>query len=144
LNIASIAGLSIAMTAFLWANRLLPHPLEGRADWEIHTFFAVWALTLLHALARPARSAWIEQLWTASALLSLLPVLNALTTQRPLWHSLREADWVFAGIDMMCWVLALLHAVLALRTARQVAISRSMPTPKRQVSIAVASSEGAR
>ena len=35
LNIASIAGLSIAMTAFLWANRLLPHPLEGRADREI-------------------------------------------------------------------------------------------------------------
>ena len=32
LNIASVAGLSIAMTAFLWANRLLPHPLEGRAD----------------------------------------------------------------------------------------------------------------
>ena len=25
LNIASIAGLSIAMTAFLWGNRLLPH-----------------------------------------------------------------------------------------------------------------------
>ena len=90
LNIASIAGLSIAMTAFLWANRLLPHPLEGRADWEIHAFFIVWGLTLLHALVRPARSAWVEQLWAASALLFLLPVLNALTTQRPLWHSLVE------------------------------------------------------
>ena len=144
LNIASIAGLSIAMAAYLWANRLLPHALQGRADWEIHTFFTVWALTLLHALARPARSAWVEQLWTASALLFLLPILNALTTQRPLWHSLREGDWVFAGIDMMCWVLALLHAVLAIRTARQAAISRSMPTPKRQASIAVASSESAR
>lgn len=42
LNIASIAGLSIAMTAFLWVNCLLPHPLEGRADWEIHSFFIVW------------------------------------------------------------------------------------------------------
>jgi uncharacterized iron-regulated membrane protein len=142
LNIASIAGLSIAMTAFLWANRLLPHPLEGRADWEVHAFFAVWALTLLHALARPAKAAWVEQLWTASALLFLLPVLNALTTQRPLWHSLREGDWVFVGIDMMCWVLALLHAVLAMRTARQVAVSRSKPN--RQTPIAAPSTEGAR
>ena len=123
LNIASIAGLSIAMTAFLWGNRLLPHPLEGRADLEIHLFFFVWALTLLHALVRPARSAWVEQLWTASALLFLLPVLNALTTQRPLWHSLVEGDWIFVGMDIMCWTLALLHAVLAIRTARQKADS---------------------
>ena len=144
LNIASIAGLSIAMTAFLWANRLLPHPLEGRADWEIHAFFIVWALTLLHALLRPARSAWVEQLWAASALLFLLPVLNALTTQRPLWRSLVEGDWVFAGMDMMCWALALLHAVLAIRTARQGAISQSSRKPKRQAPITVASSEGIR
>ncbi|AUD00041.1 PepSY domain-containing protein [Bradyrhizobium sp. SK17] len=119
LNIASIAGLSIAMTAFLWVNRLLPYPLEGRADWEIHAFFIVWGLTLLHALLRPAKSAWVEQLSAASALLFLLPVLNALTTRRPLWHSLSEGDWVFVGMDIMCWTLGLLHAVLALRTARQ-------------------------
>ena len=142
LNIAGIAGLSIAMTALLWANRLLPQALESRADWEIHAFFIVWALTLLHALARPARSAWVEQLWAASALLFLLPALNALTTQRPLWHSLREGDWVFAGIDLMCWALALLHAVLAIRTARQA--SQPLRKPKRPTSIAVVSSEAVR
>ena len=141
LNIASIAGLSVAMTAFLWGNRLLPHPLEGRADLEIHLFFIVWALTLLHALVRPARSAWVEQLWAASVLLFLLPVLNALTTQRPLWHSLAEGDWVFAGMDIMCWALALLHAVLAIRTARQGASSQSRRKPKRHAPITVASSE---
>jgi uncharacterized iron-regulated membrane protein len=136
LNIASIAGLSIAMTAFLWANRLLPNSLPGRADWEIHAFFIVWALTLLHALARPAKAAWVEQLWTASALLFLLPVLNALTTQRPFWHSLAAGDWVFVGVDMMCWVLALLHAVLAMRTARQREESRSRRTTNRQMPVA--------
>jgi uncharacterized iron-regulated membrane protein len=135
LNIASIAGLSIAMTAFLWANRLLPHPFESRADWEVHAFFIVWGLTLLHAVVRPARSAWVEQLWAASALLFLLPLLNAFTTQRPLWHSLVEGDRVFAGIDMMCWALALLHAVLAIRTARQGAISQSRLKPKRQAPV---------
>jgi hypothetical protein len=121
----------------------LPHPLEGRADWEVHAFFIVWVLTLLHALVRPVRSAWVEQLWAAAALLFLLPLLNAFTTQRPLWHSLVEGDRVFAGIDMMCLALALLHAVLAIRTARQGAISQSRPKPKRQASIAVTSREGA-
>jgi hypothetical protein len=144
LNIASIAGLSIAMTAFLWANRLLPHPMEGRADWEINAFFIAWGLALLHALMRPAKAAWVEQLWAASVLLFLLPILNALTTQRPLWHSLATGDWVFAGMDMMCWVLALLHAVLAMRTARQAANAPSRRKANRQAPLTVASSEGAR
>ncbi|MDQ8730071.1 PepSY-associated TM helix domain-containing protein [Bradyrhizobium sp. LHD-71] len=141
LNIASIAGLSVAMTAFLWANRLLPHALENRADWEIHAFFIVWLLTLLHALLRPAKSAWIEQLWAASALLFLLPVLNTLTTQRPFWHSLSEADWVFVGMDIMCWALALLHAVLAIRTARQRAGGRSRRDIDRRAPNIIASGE---
>ena len=141
LNIASIAGLSIAMTAFLWGNRLLPRPMEGRADWEIHAFFIVWALTLLHAVVRPARAAWVEQLWAASVLLFLVPVLNALTTQRPLWRSLAEGDWIFAGMDLMCCALAVLHAVLAIRAARQVD-ARSRRTTPRLNPAAIARGEG--
>ena len=118
LNIASIAGLSIAMAAFLWGNRLLPTGLPARASGEIQVFFVVWALAFVHAVLRPAKAAWVEQLWTATALLALLPVLNALTTSRPLWHSLANGDWVFAGMDLTCWALAALHAVLAVRTAR--------------------------
>lgn len=128
LNVASIAGLSIATTAFLWANRLLPHGLARRADWEIHAFFIVWVLALLHAVMRPPRAAWVEQLWAASTLLFLLPILNALTTQRPLWHSLAQGDWIFVGIDIICWALALLHAVLAMRTARQGAVKSRRKT----------------
>ena len=143
LNIASIAGLSIAMTAFLWANRLLPHPLEGRADWEIHAFFIVWALTLLHALLRPARSAWVEQLWAASALLFLLPVLNALTTQRPLWHSLAEAR-----LGLRRYRYHVLGACISPCGPGDThgpagSGSQSMLKPKRQAPITVASSEGA-
>lgn len=117
LNIASIAGLSIAMTAFLWANRLLPQTLVERAQWEIHAFFIVWALALLHAMLRPASKGWIEQLWVAGALLALLPLLNAITTARPLWRSLAEGDWVFAGADLLYWALAVLHVVLAIRAS---------------------------
>lgn len=118
LNIAGIAGLSIAMTSFLWGNRLLPVSLAGRAGVEVDVFFAAWAATLAYALMRPARRAWIELLWLASALLALLPVLNALTTQRPFWRSVAEGDWVYAGFDLTMWVLAALHGALAVRTSR--------------------------
>ncbi|PWC52105.1 PepSY domain-containing protein [Azospirillum sp. TSA6c] len=142
LNIASIAGLSVAMTAFLWGNRLLPAGMAERGAWEIHLFFAVWALTLAHAVLRPARTAWIEQLWAAAALLALLPVLNAVTTDRPLWHSMAEADWVFAGMDLMCLSLAALHAVLALRTARHRPKPRVVPAKARGGVIGGALEEG--
>ncbi|PWC76704.1 peptidase [Azospirillum sp. TSH64] len=142
LNIASIAGLSVAMTAFLWGNRLLPAGLADRGAWEIHLFFAVWALALAHAVLRPAKTAWIEQLWAATALLALLPVLNAVTTDRPLWHSVAEADWVFAGMDLMCLSLAALHAVLALRTARHRPKPRAVPTKGRGGVIGGALEEG--
>ncbi|MES2412797.1 MAG: PepSY-associated TM helix domain-containing protein [Pseudomonadota bacterium] len=141
LNIASIAGLSIAMTAFLWANRLLPTGMASRNDWEIHVFFIVWGLALAHAVIRPAKAAWVEQLWFATALLALLPVLNALTTSRPLWHSLAEGDWIFAGTDLMCWALAALHAMLALRTMRHRARSRPVRAP-RDAAAAAPASEG--
>jgi uncharacterized iron-regulated membrane protein len=119
LNIAAIAGLSVAMAALLWSNRLLPLGLSERAHWEIHIFFVVWALALLHAILRPARRAWVEQLWGAAALLALLPVLNACTTDRPLWRSLAEGDWVYAGLELMLWGLAGLHAALALRVTKK-------------------------
>ncbi|WP_225150889.1 MULTISPECIES: hypothetical protein [unclassified Bradyrhizobium] len=70
-----------------------------------------------------------------------MPVLNALTTQRPLWHSLAQGDWVFAGIDVTCWALALLHVVLAVRTARNRSIVQSKRMP--QVPVAIASSGAA-
>jgi uncharacterized iron-regulated membrane protein len=119
LNIAGIAGLSVAMVAYLWANRLLPVSLAGRGNWEINVFFMVWAATLLLALARPARKAWTDLLWLAAALLALLPVLNAVTTQRPFWHSVATGDWVYAGFDLMTWALAALHAALAMRVGRK-------------------------
>jgi hypothetical protein len=92
--------------------------MPQRADAEVNAFFIVWAATLLYALARPAKRAWIELLWLATALLALVPVLDAITTARPLWRSIAQGDWVFAGFDLMMWAFAALHAMLALRTAR--------------------------
>ena len=143
LNIATIAGLPLAMTAFLWGNRLLPadagqgssgdatlaegtvHGLDrlvaaigGRAEAEIAVFFGVWALAALYACLRPARRAWIELLAGCAGLLALTPVLNALTSTRGLLPSLRQGDWTFVTMDMGLLALALLMGSLAWRTAR--------------------------
>lgn len=116
LNIAAIAGLPLAMAAFLWANRLLPIGMTGRADWEIHLFFIVWALTLAHAVLRPARRAWIELLWASCAVLAVLPLTNVLMG-RGLPESLLSGDWVFAGFDLSLLAFALFAAILTRKTA---------------------------
>jgi uncharacterized iron-regulated membrane protein len=118
LNIAAIAGLSIAMTAYLWANRLLPLPIPHRAAAEVNVFFAAWGAALVYAVLRPARRAWVELLGFAAASMALLPVLNALTTRRPFWHSVATHDWVYAGFDLAMWAFAALHAMLAIYAAR--------------------------
>ncbi|BAO91979.1 propeptide PepSY amd peptidase M4 (plasmid) [Caballeronia cordobensis] len=129
LNIASIAGLSVAMTAFLWGNRLLPLDIAARDNAEINLFFAAWGATLLVALLRPAKRAWIELLWLAAAMLALLPVLDALTTDRPFWRSVAQGDWVFAGFELTMWAFAVLHALLAVRVTHHRA--RVKPAGKR-------------
>lgn len=134
LNIASIAGLSIAMAAFLWSNRLLPGSVLERAEWEIHIFFFTWALTLAHTTMRPPKKAWVDQLWLAAVLLALLPVLNAAVTQRPFWVSIAQGDWVFLAFDLTLWALAGLHATLAIRTMRHRPKTRPMkPAQKRRL-----------
>ncbi|SDU03487.1 PepSY-associated TM helix domain-containing protein [Halopseudomonas salegens] len=100
LNIATIAGLPVAIAAYFWANRLLPVSWEGRGDWEAHCMFAVWAGLFLHAALRPTARAWVEQLTAAALGFALLPLLNALTTERHLLSSLMAADWVFVGFEL--------------------------------------------
>lgn len=125
LNIATIAGLPVAMTAFFWGNRLLPLELAQRAEWEIHLFFIVWLLMWLHALLRPAKRAWLEQLWLAALLMAFLPILNGFTTSRGLLTSLAQGDWLFAGFDLTLWLLSAMFAYIAYRTQRhQAAVSR--------------------
>lgn len=102
LNIASMSGLVIAVAAFFWANRLLPVALAGRADWEVSSFFFVWGLSVLHAMFRPGRKAWVEQLTLAAVLFCAVPMLNALTTKNHLGVSLQQGDWMMAGFDLTC------------------------------------------
>ena len=108
LNIASMSGLLVAVAVYFWANRLLPVGMVGRADWEVDSFFIVWGLSLLHALVRRGRAAWVEQLTLAAALFAAVPLLNALTTPWHLGVSLVEGDWAMAGFDLACLASGLL------------------------------------
>lgn len=117
INVVAIAGVLLACIAYFWANRLLPAAMADRAWWEITAFFLVWFAALPHALLRPARRAWIEQLGIAAALCLLLPALNAATTDTHLLHTLPRGDWRIAGVDLTAIGIGLVLAW----TARKVA-----------------------
>jgi len=102
LNIASMAGLMTAVAVFFWANRLLPVNLAGRADWEVNAFFIAWGLSVVHAMLRPGRKAWVEQLSLGAALFFAVPALNGLTSSYHLGVTVPAGDWVLAGFDLTC------------------------------------------
>lgn len=119
LNVATIAGLPLAIAVYFWANRLLPVGMTARADWEIHTLFAAWLATLFYALARPLARAWIELFWMAGIAYLAIPILNALSTDRHLGRSLPSGDWVFAGFDLCMLALAIVFAWMAVKLRRR-------------------------
>lgn len=101
LNVATVAGVLVAVAAFFWANRLLPLALPERSLWEIRCFFIVWSLCLLHSLLRRGSiKAWREQLYGSACLLGFLPLLNGLTTNSHLLATVPKAQWAIAGVDL--------------------------------------------
>ncbi|MNO95554.1 hypothetical protein D3C76_871990 [compost metagenome] len=127
LNIASMSGLLLAVAGFFWANRLIPVGIEGRADWEVNAFFIAWGLSLVHAVLRSGRRAWGEQLALGALAFALLPLLNGLSTDRGLNHSLQAGDWAMAGFDLTALGTGLFLAWLAGKMLRS-----PKPVAKRQ------------
>lgn len=119
LNVTAIAGMTIACTAYLWANRILPVTMKERAAAEITIFFVIWLVTLLHAFWRSPLKAWVEQLRIAAGLCAALPLLNALTTQVGLFPAIQKKDWMTAGVDLTSLTLGILLTVTARQVAKQ-------------------------
>lgn len=115
LNVAAVAGLSVAVATYFWANRCVPVDVLERSSVEIRCFFIAWAASLLHAAVRPHARAWLEQMLLAAIGFALLPWLNAWTGGAGLWHTLPQGQWSIAGFDLMMLALAALHAVVARR-----------------------------
>ncbi|MDP1028154.1 PepSY-associated TM helix domain-containing protein [Sphingomonas sp. KR1UV-12] len=136
LNVAVIGGFPFGIAAFLWANRLLPVGLKGRAEWEVHCLFIVWALAFAVTLLASRRVAWTTLLAGTGALLIGLPVYNALATRHGLLTSLVTGDFMLAGIDTGLLVFGLGFLLVARRTARHRAAIR--PARRTRVASAVA------
>ncbi|MCC4603203.1 PepSY-associated TM helix domain-containing protein [Xanthomonas campestris] len=128
LNIGTVAGLPIAFASFFWANRLLPVALDGRAAMEAHVFFAAWATALLAAFVWPRRAMWSWQLYVGAALLALIPLLNAVTTDVHLGVTVPAGQWALAGVDLVCLGLGVCLGIAGWRlqhwTAPQSAAAR--------------------
>jgi uncharacterized iron-regulated membrane protein len=123
LNIGAIAGLSLATAAYFWANRLVSVDSAQRADLEIRCFFVVWGLCLLHAMLRPHRRAWLEQLWLAALAFAALPLLNAATGGSALPAAMLQGQWSVAGFDLVALALAVLHGFAAWKLGAAAAIA---------------------
>ncbi|MEM8941772.1 MAG: PepSY-associated TM helix domain-containing protein [Pseudomonadota bacterium] len=117
MNVATIAGLLVAIGVYFWANRLLPIDLEGREQWEVHCMFLALLGCFAHASLRSHEQAWIEQLHLLAATFVLLPVVNGLTTDMGLVHTIGRGDWTIAGFDLT----ALATGALAFAAARHLA-----------------------
>ncbi|WP_268799690.1 PepSY-associated TM helix domain-containing protein [Pseudomonas huanghezhanensis] len=128
LNVASMAGLMLAVGSFFWANRLLPVGLVGRDGWEINVFFIMWGLALLHALLRKGKAAWREQLGLGALLFAGLPLLDALTAWPYLAAAVREGHWAIPGVDLTALVTGLFlgGSALKFRTGRQKSIASKL------------------
>lgn len=118
LNVAALAGTALASIGYLYGNRLLPQSLEARSAWEIRVFFALWAVSLLHALLRAPHQAWREQLWAVAFLCLALPCLNIATTGQHLGQYLAHGDGQRAGVELTCAAMGLLAGWAARRHAQ--------------------------
>lgn len=107
-NIAAIIGLPVACAAYFYANRFIPADMDMRLNWEIRSFFIVWLLTLLYAMIRSHRQAWLELLMLATGTFALLPIVNFLTGGQAIWNTIMHGQWVIASFDLAMWVLAIL------------------------------------
>ena len=107
-NIAAIIGLPIACAAYFYANRFIPADMDMRLNWEIRSFFIIWLLTLVYAMIRSNRQAWLELLLLATAAFALLPIVNFLTGGQAIWNSIMHGQWMIASFDMAMWALAIL------------------------------------
>jgi len=119
LNVATIAGLPAGVAAYFWANRLLPVELAERANWEVNFLFLIWGETLIYALFRDIRKAWVELLWLGGAAYALLPLVNALTTDRHLGVTLPAGDWTLAGFDLTMLALGAAFGYMAVKVKRR-------------------------
>lgn len=107
LNIAFLAGMPLAMTGFLWGNRLLPLAMKARADAEVNAMFLIWAVAIVWAVAVPRRIAWVGLLAATALSLLWLPFIDLTMPGGGLFASFERGDSVMAAMEISFLVLGL-------------------------------------
>ena len=128
LAVSTVTGMVIAAISMLVANRLLPHELAARDEWEKLAFWLAWLVALGHAFWRTApvlqariAPAWREQCWAIAGLAVAAVLSNWMTTGDHLLKTLAQPYWPVAGVDLALLVSAALAVIAARRLkAREV------------------------
>lgn len=125
INVATVAGLSLACITLLWSNRLLPAELASRQDWELRLFFGIWASSWVHGWVRKPIQAWREQLFAAAVLALGLPLLDLVSGHLTL-DSLRLSLVVSVLVMglLLAWTAWKIPAVVDARKARSAPLNR--------------------
>lgn len=118
LNVAAVAGICLASIVYFWVNRIIPADLAGREVWEIRLFLLAWAATPLHALLRPGRRGWAEQLGLTALLCLTLPLLNLATTGDWFGAYVTGGRWLEFGVEAVALALGALFAAAACQIAK--------------------------
>lgn len=113
LNIATLCGLPLAISAYFLGNRLIPIAIENRAALEVQVFLWVWLGCLLHSFIRGSRRAWEEQLFTIAFLCLLLPLVDVYQEHTRLLEALMNGNIIYIGF-CLC---TLTCGAISLRTA---------------------------
>ena len=114
----STTGVIVATLSYLVVNRLL----DGQSDFlgltrdafEVRSFFAVWLLTFVHAVARRER-AWMDQAWMIASLALSAVFLNWITTGDHPVRTVMDALWPVFGVDLTLLAACLVSGYGALR-----------------------------
>ncbi len=125
INVAVVAGLCVASIAYFWGNRLLPIDMDNRITAEMALFFAVWAACLGYAFYRGPTRAWREQFTIAGVLCAGLPLINAASSEAPLFATLGAGAWKLAGVDLVALAFAGVFGTVAWRLQRAPSASAS-------------------
>ena len=134
-NIATVAGLSLACVGLLWANRLMPAELAGRVDWELRVFFGLWLVSLAHGLLRPHRQAWREQLGVAAALCVSLPLLSLFSSVHSPWTALLGGDGLRAWLELSSLAIGVALAACVWHVSRPAEVRAPRRTASRAAAL---------
>jgi hypothetical protein len=117
LNLGCLLGLPSGIATYLLANRLLPLDVVGRAAIEVDSLFIIWGLivilAVLMSLLKKADIAWVKLTYLTGVLFTLVPIVNAVTTNLGFVTALISKNWVFVAVDLICVMVSILCFVLA-------------------------------